>query len=101
MSHLKKHIFICTNLREAGPDSCCAGKGSLKIRERFVSRLKDLGLNTTVRANKSGCLGVCEQGVAVVIYPAQIWYGHVSLADVDEIIKKSIIGDGVIERLKI
>ncbi len=36
-------------------------------------------LKRQVRANKSGCLDQCEQGVVVVVYPEQVWYGGVQL----------------------
>lgn len=67
----------------------------------FKEKLKQLGLSADVRANRSGCLDACQHGVAVVIYPDQIWYGGVKLEDIDEIIDKSILKDEVIERLKI
>jgi len=40
--------------------------------------LKELGLNTQIRANSAGCLDACEHGVTIVIYPEQAWYGFVS-----------------------
>jgi (2Fe-2S) ferredoxin len=92
---------VCTNLREKDPASCCATKGALAVQKRFKERLKELGLSADIRANQSGCLDACQNGVALVIYPAQIWYGHVTLDDIDEIINQSIIGDGVVERLVI
>lgn len=100
MSKFKKHIFICTNLREKDPLSSCAPKGGLEVQKRFKERLKDLGLNSTVRANQSGCLDTCKHGVSLVIYPKGLWYAHVTPDDVDEIIDKSIIKDEVIERLR-
>jgi (2Fe-2S) ferredoxin len=35
----------------------------------------------------------------VVVYPEAVWYGHVSPADVDEIIESHIIGGRPVERL--
>ncbi len=102
MPRFEKHIFICENKREAGhPKGCCSEKGSMVIRELFKKRLKELGLNTKVRVNSSGCLDACEFGSAVVIYPEQIWYGGVKLEDVEEIIQKHIINDEPVEKLQI
>jgi (2Fe-2S) ferredoxin len=36
-----------------------------------------------------------------VVYPQAVWYGRVTLADVDEIIDQHIAGDTVVERLVI
>lgn len=95
-----RHIFICTNRRkDDDPKGSCAQKGSEEIRDLFKKELHARGLKTKVRANKSGCLDVCEHGPNVVIYPEGVWYSHVSKDDVVEIIEKHIIGGKVIERL--
>ena len=102
MKRFEKHIFICENIRPAGhPRGCCSEKGSVKLREIFKKRLKELGLNAHVRANASGCLDACEFGISIVIYPEQIWYGGVTENDIDEIIQKHIIENKPVERLMI
>jgi len=102
MKRFDKHIFVCENVRPEGhPRGCCSEKGSLEVRQKFKSQLKELGLNAKVRANSSGCLDACEFGVTVVIYPEQTWYGGVTLEDVEEIIQEHILNDKPVERLKI
>lgn len=102
MKRFEKHIFVCTNQREAGdPRGCCAGKNSGELAEQLKSRIKAMGLNSEIRINKSGCLDACKFGPVVVIYPEQIWYGQVTLNDVEEIIQQHIIGNKPVERLMI
>jgi len=102
MKRFEKHIFICENKRPDGhPKGCCAEKGSLEVRELFKKRLKELGLNSSVRANAAGCLDACEFGITVLVYPEQIWYGGVTPNDVEEIIQSHIINNNPVERLKI
>lgn len=102
MKRFDKHIFICENKRPEGhPRGCCAEKGSVEIREKFKSRIKALGLNSSIRANASGCLDACEFGVSVVVYPEQIWYGKVTMDDVEEIIQSHLINNIPVERLMI
>jgi len=36
-----------------------------------------------------------------VVYPEGVWYGNVTLADVDEIIQSHIVGERPVERLRI
>ena len=50
------------------------------------------GSSHFVRANKAGCLDQCEAGVAVCVYPEQVWYGGVTVDDVVEIIDAHIVG---------
>jgi len=102
MKRFEKHIFICENKRPEGhPRGCCAEKNSPEIKELFKKRIKELGLNTVVRANSAGCLDACEYGVTIVIYPEQIWYGKVTINDVEEIIQEHIVKNSPVERLKI
>ncbi len=102
MKRFEKHIFVCENKRPEGhPLGCCAEKGSAEVREKFKSRLKQLGLNNSIRANAAGCLDACEFGISVVVYPEQIWYGGVTIDDVEEIIQSHLIKNIPVERLKI
>ena len=102
MKRFEKHIFICENKRPEGhPRGCCVEKNSAAVKELFKKRLKEFGLSTSVRANSAGCLDACEYGVTVVVYPEQIWYGKVTVGDVEEIIQEHILKNIPVERLKI
>jgi (2Fe-2S) ferredoxin len=100
MAKFDKHIFICTNTREAGhPRGCCNPTGDGELQRLFKVKLAQKGLKAAVRANKSGCLDQCELGPTVVVYPEAVWYGHVKPEDVDEIIDAHILGNRPVERL--
>ena len=70
----------------------------MRLRNYMKARAKELGL-TDVRINASGCLDRCELGPTMVIYPAGIWYRYTTLADVDEILEKHVVGGTPVERL--
>ena len=92
MNKLKKHIFVCENIRdESHPKQSCGRLGGIEIRNKFKSRLRELGLNQTIRANSAGCLDACKHGPVVVVYPEGRWYGNVKLDDVEEIIQSDLI----------
>ncbi len=102
MPKFTSHIFVCCNQREAGhPRGCCDPEGSQQLREAFKHELKRRGLGPLVRANQAGCLDQCELGPTVVIYPQQVWYGNVQLADVPRIVEETVIGGRVIDELAI
>ena len=95
-----RHVFVCVNERAADhPRGSCKLRGGVDVRDRFKSELTKRGLSKTIRANNAGCLDQCEQGVTMVVYPEQVWYGHVTPEDVVEIIEKHLIGGQVVERL--
>src|SRR5581483_10642524 len=96
------HIFVCCNRREPGHSrGCCDPEGNEALRNCFKAELKKRGLGPTVRANECGCLDQCELGPTAVVYPQQIWYGHVTQADVPRIIEETVIHGRVIEDLRI
>lgn len=100
MKRFERHIFVCENKRPDGhPRGCCSDKGGKDLRAAFKKRLKELGLNSEVRANAAGCLDACEFGATVLVYPEQTWYGGVTLNDVEEIIQSHIINNKPVERL--
>ena len=102
MPQLERHVFICTNVRPPGnPKGCCAEKGAEAVREAFKRKLHERGLKGRMRANAAGCLDRCEHGVTVVVYPEQVWYGGVTVDDVEEIIASHLIGGRPVERLRI
>ena len=102
MPRFERHIFICTNVRPPdNPKGCCAAKGSEAIAAKFKEELHQRGLKGRIRANKAGCLDMCERGASVVVYPEGVWYGGVTLEDVNEIIERHLIGDQPVERLRV
>lgn len=98
----ERHVFICTNRRpESAPRPSCAPRGSEAIRDAFRKELASRGLHGRIRANASGCLDACEHGPSLVVYPDEVWYGGVTVADVAEIVEEHIVGGRPVERLRI
>jgi (2Fe-2S) ferredoxin len=95
-----RHVFVCHNERPPDdPRGCCLARGGEAVREAFKRELKARNLARTIRANKAGCLDACEHGVSIVCYPREIWYAHVTLADVDEIVERTLLRGEPVERL--
>lgn len=101
MSKYKKHIFICTNDKENGK-KCCTADFGLQLINSFRENSKELEIsNKDIRIQRSGCLGVCSNGPALVVYPEGVFYGKVTLDDVKEITESHIKNDKFVERLKL
>jgi (2Fe-2S) ferredoxin len=100
MSRFACHLFVCTNERKPDdPRGCCSSKGSAAILDALKAGAHAAGLKGQVRVNKAGCLDACADGVSIVCYPQGAWYAHVTLADVDEIVQRTLLRGEVVERL--
>ncbi len=103
MSYYHKHVFFCTNQRAEG-ESCCNNLGAQKLRDYAKEQVKALGLSTEknhIRINSAGCMGRCDSGPVLVVYPEGVWYTYVDASDIDEIIEQHLKHGRVVERLKI
>ncbi len=95
-----KHIFICTNQRAEGATrKSCGEAHGLEIVDSFKKILKEKQLAIKVRAQKAGCLDICDYGQTLVVYPEGVFYVGVTLGDVEEIINEHIINNRVVTRL--
>lgn len=102
MAKFQRHVFVCTNERKVDdPRGDCGSKGGHALAEAFKKKLFDAGLKRVVRPNKAGCLDQCAQGCTVVVYPEQVWYGHVTPEDVDEIVESHLLRGVPVARLVI
>jgi len=97
----QRHVFVCTNERAAdNPRGCCKAKNSEELLNALKSEARKAGMKN-IRIQKAGCLDICEAGAAMVVYPEGTWYGHVQVADAEEIVKSHLQEGKPVERLKL
>src|SRR5512147_3116367 len=102
MPPYERHVFVCENRRpDDDPRGCCCEKGSATIRDRLKILAKNAGLKGRVRINGAGCLDQCAHGPTIVVYPEGVWYGHVTPADVPEIVERHLLNGEPVERLRL
>jgi len=85
---------------------CCTGTGctsskSPEIIAEFEKQLAAHGLSDEVQISPSGCQGLCAKGPIVVVWPEGAYYGHVSVADVEEIVTEHLLKGRIVQRLLI
>jgi (2Fe-2S) ferredoxin len=93
------HIFVCTNQRTGSERLSCGEAHGLTLVGEFKKQIKDLKVGLKIRANKSGCLGICDFGPTVAIYPEGTFYVGVKQEDVQEIVQSHLLNKQPVERL--
>ena len=102
MSHFSHHVFFCLNQREQG-QVCCNPSGSNALLRYAKDKIKRLDWpeKESIRVSKAGCLGRCDLGPVLVIYPEAVWYTYIDQEDIDEIIDQHLLKGQPVERLRI
>ncbi len=93
MAKPEKHIFVCDHSRKAGdPKGSCKERGSQQVIDAFVKEFESQNLWGRFKLTTSSCLGTCEVGPSVLVYPEGVMYQKVGSDDVAEIVEKHLLG---------
>ena len=101
MPRPQRHVFVCTQNRPPQhPRGACANKGSTAVLQAFWAEQQKRQAYETIAVTHSGCLGPCEQGANVLVYPEGVLYRGVTPGDVEEIFARHLEGGTPVERLR-
>ncbi|UCE97262.1 MAG: NADH-quinone oxidoreductase subunit NuoF [Dehalococcoidia bacterium] len=87
----QRTVFLCHG-------TGCVSNEAFAIRKAFEKSIERLQL-TDIKVDFTGCHGFCEQGPIVFVQPEGIFYAHVSLDDVEEIVYSHFRDNKPLERL--
>lgn len=91
--YYQKHVFVCTNQRPEGKASCGNHQATTACSYvKMQTKLQGLAGPDGIRVSQSGCLGRCDEGPVMVVYPEAHWYTYRDQADLDQIIEQDLIG---------
>jgi (2Fe-2S) ferredoxin len=95
----RHHVFCCFQQRPAGhPRGSCAALGASPLWERLVGQLQARSLADTAMVG-TACIGFCNAGPLMVVYPEGIWYQPKTAADIDEVVQSHFVEGKPVERL--
>jgi NADH:ubiquinone oxidoreductase subunit F (NADH-binding)/(2Fe-2S) ferredoxin len=87
----QRTIFVCQGT------GCVSGK-SLEITEALSKAVAEQGLKD-IKVDFTGCHGFCEQGPVAIVEPDDIFYTHIAVEDVPEIVTSHLRNGKPVERL--
>jgi len=90
----RTHVLICAG-------TGCTSSKSLELVKRFEEVIQMKELQNEIKVVKTGCFGLCQKGPIVAIHPDKVFYSHVTLADVDEIVNEHLYKGRPVKRLEI
>ena len=100
MSKPQRHVFVCTQNRPpVHPRGSCAAKGGPAVLQAFWAELQKRQAYDKVAITNSGCIGPCELGANVLVYPEGVLYQGVTPDDVIEIFNSHLEGGAPVARL--
>jgi len=98
MEPFRFHLFVCAQQKPEGIPSCSGG-ASLAVLEALDREIRAHGLDNDVQLSTCGCMGLCDEGPVLVVYPAGVWYRRVQPSDAAEIVAAHLRGGKPVERL--
>ena len=98
MEPFRFHIFVCTQQKPESVASCTAN-GSFAVLTALNGEIQARGLGSDVQVTTCGCMGLCDEGPVIVVYPEGVWYRRVQPSDVAEIVQHHLLAGKSVDRL--
>jgi len=81
--------------------SGCVSAGALKVKKRIEEVLKEQDISSEVNIIETGCMGPCDFGPVMMIYPEGVFYKHVQPKDVEELVLEHFVKGRPLKRLMV
>lgn len=100
MAKPAKHVFVCAQSRPPGhPRGSCAQLGCASVLQTFAQTFEQGRLYGQFALTSTGCLGACDSGPTVLVYPDAVMYAGVKPEDVSEIVAEHLQKGEPVQRL--
>ncbi|MDP3058484.1 MAG: SLBB domain-containing protein, partial [bacterium] len=92
MNTFRSHVLVCAG---AG----CVATGCLTTEASLVDEMDKLGLDREIKVIETGCIGTCDLGPVIVVYPDGVFYRNVNGEDAREIVREHLLKGRIVDRL--
>ena len=76
----------------------CMSSDSALIKDEFIKQIKAYNIEDEIHVFQSGCFGLCEKGPVVIVFPDQVFYEKMKVADVEAIVKDHLLNGKILKR---
>jgi len=84
-------VLICAG-------GACISSHSLEIEEELKKQIDKYNLKDEVRIIETGCMGPCQFGPLMLVYPEGILYKQLTTKDVEEIVREHFLKGRIVEK---
>lgn len=92
MNNIRTQLLLCHG-------TSCMSNGAARVSEALEEALKEANLEKEVEIIHTGCMGICELGPIMVVYPDGVFYQQLKPEDAREIVQEHILKGRVVQRL--
>ncbi|HEX3000701.1 MAG TPA: NADH-quinone oxidoreductase subunit NuoF [Armatimonadota bacterium] len=92
MPDYRSHVLICGGRG-------CISNASVEVREALNKELKRQNLDQEICVVQTGCMGSCDLGPVMIVYPDEVFYGRVRPDDVPKLVEEHFLKGRVYEPL--
>ncbi|HOQ28762.1 MAG TPA: NAD(P)H-dependent oxidoreductase subunit E, partial [Armatimonadota bacterium] len=92
MPAYRSHVLLCAG-------GACISCGCLAVRDALEQELQRQGLSDEIRVVQTGCVGSCDLGPVMIVYPDEVFYQKVRPADVPKLVEEHFLKGRIYEPL--
>lgn len=92
MEMYRSHVLVCAG---AG----CISSGCKAVQNALLENIDKHGLNKEIKVVETGCMGPCDLGPVVMVFPDGVFYRQLKPEDTAEIVTEHLLKGKVVQRL--
>ena len=92
MNLVRNHVLISI-------DAGTIMAGARAVEKALVEEIAKQGLSDEIAVLETGSIGATGQGVVIVVYPEGVYYGHVTVEDVPQLVEEHLLKGRQVKKL--
>jgi len=88
----RAHVLVCAG---AG----CVSSGCREVEVALNAAIDREGLADEVRVVQTGCMGPCDMGPVVIVYPEGVFYKKLKAEDAERIVTEHLVKGRIVQDL--
>ncbi|HBT16460.1 MAG TPA: NADH-quinone oxidoreductase subunit F, partial [Firmicutes bacterium] len=92
MTIYRSHVLVCGG-------TPCVLKGARTLKDLLLKEIERYQLSDEIRVVETGCLGPCDDGPVLIVYPEGAMYSKLKPTDILKIVEHHLLKGRIVEEL--